>query len=351
MRHIHGHGDRTPADLLADAARWCRDHDIGFDVYGTGAVIEALERRVADLLGFEAGRFMPSGVMAQTIAMRVWAERARRPHFGMHPTSHLELHEERAYSHVHGLHATLVGPADAPMQARHLAAVREPLAALLVELPIREAGGQLPTWDELEALKAAAAARGIPLHLDGARLWECGPGYGREYAAICKGFRSAYVSFYKGVGALSGAMLLGDADFVAEAAIWQRRLGGTLWSQIPSVATASLYLDDALASMPAIFAHARALAAAIADVPGVRVLPDPPHTCMFHVVAERSVEDAVAGRQAVEDALGIRAFAGPRPGPLPGTFRTEIYVGRAGLEVTPDEAREAWQRVMAAGRG
>jgi len=112
MRSIHGHLPRTPADLLEAAARWCRDNDVDFDLYGTGAVLEAFERKVADLLGFEAARFMPSGVMAQNIALRVWADRAGRSQVGMHPTSHLELHEERAYARLHGLDVTLANSPD-----------------------------------------------------------------------------------------------------------------------------------------------------------------------------------------------------------------------------------------------
>jgi len=346
MRHVHGHGPRTPADLLQQAAAWCRDHDIGFDVYGTGEVIEAFEAKVAGLLGYEAGRFMPSGVMAQTVALKVWARRAGHDHVGMHPTSHLERHEERSYSHLYGLRATLVGPADRPMLAEHLDAVREPLAALLVELPIRESGGQLPSWEELEALKAAAAHRGVPLHLDGARLWSCAPAYVKSHDQICAGFASTYVSFYKSVGGLSGAMLLGDRSFIDEAAVWQRRAGGTLWSQIASVATAAARLDEAVARMPTWVSHAKALAAAIHEVPGVTVWPHPPHTNLFHVIAEGDVAAAVEGRQRVESALGIRLFGGPRPGPLPGTFRTEVSVFEPALQVSANDVREGWELLM-----
>ena len=341
MRTLHGPPNRSPADLLAATAQWCREHDVRFDVYGTGPVIEDFERRVATLLGFEAARFMPSGVMAQNIALRVHADRAGLPHVGMHPTSHLELHEERAYAHLHDLHVTLVGPTDRPLLARHLDAVPEPLAALLVELPIREAGGQLPPWDELEALKARTAERSIALHLDGARLWQCPPFYDRDLKTICAGFTSAYVSFYKDVGALSGAMLLGDTDFIRRAAVWQRRQGGTLWSQIASVASAAMRLDAALARMPAFREHARAIATALRALPGVRILPDPPHTNLFHVIVERTVEDAVAGRARAEAETGIRPYSGIRPGPLPGTFRVEICILDTGI--APAEAAEAWR--------
>lgn len=346
MRHVHGHGPRTPADLLQEAADWCRDHHVDFDVYGTGTVIEAFEARVAALLGFEAGRFLPSGVMAQTIAMKVHARRQGVDHIGLPATSHLELHEERSYGHLYGLQATLVGPAHRPVLAGDLAAVKEPLAALLVELPLREIGGQLPSWAELEALKAEAASRGVPLHLDGARLWSCGPAYGQPLDAIGRGFASAYVSFYKSVGGLSGAMLLGDRAFLDEAALWQRRAGGTLWSQIPSIASAAARLDRALERMPAWVAHARALAEAIEGVDGVRLLA-PCRTNLFHVVAEVPPDDAVAGRVRVEEAMGIRLFGGARPGPLPGTFRTEISVFEAGLAVAPEEAAEGWRRLIA----
>ena len=345
MKHLHGHGPRTPADLLQEAADWCRTHDVGFDLYGTGKVLDDFQQRVADRLGFPAGRFMVSGVMAQNIALKVWAERAGRDHVGMHPTSHLERHEERAYARLYGLDVTLVGHADVPMRADHLQRVVEPLAALLVELPIRESGGQLPSWDELEALKAEAAARDVALHLDGARLWSCGPAYARSYEAICRGFDSAYVSFYKGVGALSGAMLLGDADFLAEAAVWQRRAGGTLWSQVPMVASAAARFDQALERMPAWAAQAKVLAGVLAEVPGLRVWPDPPHTNLFHLFGEGEARDVVAAREAVKAELGIQPLSSPRPGPMPGTWRCEVTIAEAAMAITPDELRAAWARM------
>jgi len=345
MRHLHGHGPRTPAELLEEAAAWCRSNDVAFDVYGTGPLLEDFETRVAALLGYEAARFMPSGVMAQTIALRVHADRAGRPHVGFHPTSHLELHEERAYGHVHGLHGRRVGPAERPMLARDLEAVVEPLACVVTELPAREIGGQLPSWEELEALKATAAARGVPLHLDGARLWACATAYDRPLSDITAGFASCYVSFYKDVGALSGAMLLGSREVIAQAATWQRRLGGTLWSQAPSVASAAARLDHALEAIPAYVRYARELSDRLAGLDGVTLLAPPP-TNLFHVVVSGTPQQAVEARAHVEATLGIRAFGGPRPGPLPGTWRTELSIGASGVEIPVDEAVAAWSELL-----
>jgi len=346
VKYLHGHGPRSPAELLLEAAHWCRDHDVGFDQYGTGEVLERLQQAVAERLGFPAGRFFVSGTMAQNVALKVYAERAGRPHVGMHPTSHLELHEERAYARLWGLDATLVGPAEVPLRADHLQRVVEPLAALLVELPIREAGGQLPSWEELEALKGAAASRQLPLHLDGARLWGCGPAYGRSYAEICAGFSSVYVSFYKAVGGLSGAMLLGDEAFLAEAAVWQRRAGGTLWSQIPMVASAAARWEQAIERSGDWVAHARTLAAVLADVPGLRVHPDPPHTNLFHLHGEWSAMAVVHAREKVSEELGIRPVGSPRPGALPGTFRCEVMVAEAAMQISPQELARAWERMV-----
>ena len=88
--------------------------------------------------------------------------------------------------------------------------------------------------------------------MDGARLWEARECFApRSLADLCAPFDSVYVSFYKGIGALAGAMLLGPEDFIAEARIWRRRQGGTLVQLHPFVASAAMRLDMQLAKMPA----------------------------------------------------------------------------------------------------
>ena len=74
QRWLSGHGVASPADTLEQAATWLREHHAEADVYGTGALVEDFERQIADLLGMQAARFMPSGTMAQPIALRVWCD-------------------------------------------------------------------------------------------------------------------------------------------------------------------------------------------------------------------------------------------------------------------------------------
>lgn len=344
-RRLQGHGEVRPAELLARVASWCKEHDVAFDSYGTGPLLESFQAKVAGLLGFPAGRFVPTGKIAQNVAVKVWSERAGVHHFGMHPTSHLELHESRAYSHLFQLRATLVGPANRPLLAEHLAQVAEPLSCLLTELPIREAGGQLPTWEQLEDLKRAARERNVRLHLDGARLWETAAYYRRSYAEICRGFDSVYVSFYKGIGALSGAMLLGPADFVAESAVWQRRCGGELFELTANVASAAMQFDERLARMPAYYERAVALAGLLHELPRVRSLPREPHTNLMHVFLERSVEDGLRARDVVAQETGLWLFDRLREADVPESSRFEWYVGEAACGAELEELRGAWARL------
>jgi len=325
---VGGHRESAPGEELAKVGEWCREHGWHADRYGDGALIGAFEAKVAALLGKDAAVFMPSGTMAQQIALRIAAERTGNPLFAMHPTSHLELHEFRAYARLQRLEAVLLGPHDRPMLAGDLEAYPERLAALLVELPAREIGGQLPTWDELRELSELARARGVHLHMDGARLWEAREAYvPRSLADICALFDSVYVSFYKGIGALSGAMLAGRSELVREARVWRKRLGGTLWQLHPYVASAAMRFDAQLAKMPAYRARALALADHLARIPGVRVLPFPPQVNLFHVYwpASAAALTVARDRLAEDDSAWIAGRFSAAP--LPGWSYQELYVG------------------------
>jgi threonine aldolase len=324
---IPGFKPVMPDEEFRRMAAWCEANGTRHDVYGEGPLIADFERRIAELTGKAAAAFMPSGVMAQLAAIRIWTERAGLPRFGLHPTSHLILHEREAYQAVFGLHGALVGDRLRPLTAADLAAERQSLACLLVELPIREAGGQLPSWDELEALKALARERNIPLHMDGARLWECRPFYGRPYAEIAEGFASVYVSVYKALGGLSGALLAGDADFVDEARLGRRRLGGTLFHQSPMIVSAAMRLDERLALMDACHERAVSLAEALAEVPGLRVNPPRPHTDMMHLYFDVPAAELLDRRDRIAADDGIWIIGGARPAEIPGWSVCELSVG------------------------
>ncbi len=244
--------------------------ELSLDVYGDGGTVGILEEEVRTLLDKPAAAFMPSGTMIQQIALRIHADRRNRRVVAFHPTCHLELHEDKAYQRMHGLVGIPVGDRHNLITLADLEGIQEPLAALLIELPQREIGGQLPAWKDLVAQIDWAHKQGAAVHMDGARLWECGPFYGRPPSEIAALFDTVYVSFYKGLGGVAGGMLLGEEDVIAEAREWRHRHGGTLFGLWPYAAAALAGLRLRLPRMDAYVAHARAVAAALSAIDGVR---------------------------------------------------------------------------------
>ena len=336
--------ERDPrATLLSLAERAPSNEEV--DLYGERALAERLEARVAGLLGKEAAVWMPSGTMAQQIALRIHCERRANRRIAFHPLCHLNADEERGYAHLHGLHADLLGSRGRLPTPGDLDAVREPLGAVLLELPARGLGGQLPPWDELTAFCARAREREIALHLDGARLWQCGPFYGRALEEVSALFDTVYVSFYKDLGAPAGAALAGPKDVVDEARVWQVRHGGRLFAAYPFLIAAELGLDDVLPRMPDFVSRAKELAVALDDFDGIAILPNPPQTAMFHVLVSRDLEPL--NEAALDIAERTRTYiAHFFATEVPGVQITELTVDAGSFEVSPTEVRELYGELM-----
>src|SRR5215469_13743500 len=174
---LAGHGPVTATGLLAGIPA-----DTVIDRYGSGGVVAELEMEVGGLLGKPAAVFLPSGTMAQQSVLRVHADRVGGRTIGFHPACHVDRHEGQAYQRLHGLTGRPAGDPDRLMTIDDLTTISEPPAALLIELPQRDLGGQQPDWDDLLAQAEWSRARGAAVHLDGARLWESAAGYGRPPA-------------------------------------------------------------------------------------------------------------------------------------------------------------------------
>jgi threonine aldolase len=343
-RFLSGNGLRLPADLLAELP-----DEVAPDRYGEGGVVAELEAEVATLLGKPAAAFLPSGTMAQQITLRVHAD--RRAGQGsrvvmFHPTCHLDLFEGKGYERLHGLVGRPVGNARRLLALDDLRGVAERPAALLLELPQREIGGQLPPWDDLMAQIEWARERGAAVHMDGARLWSCGPFYQRTLAQIAEPFDTVYVSFYKQLGGITGCCLAGPEDVLAEVREWRRRHGGTLYALWPYAASALAALRRRLPSMPRYVEHGRSIAAVLADVRGVEVVPDPPQAGMMHLLLHTPADRlrAAALRLARED--GIWTWGRGQPTASARLQEVELEVGDATLQVDPGEVRAVLERLL-----
>jgi threonine aldolase len=340
-----GHRPRPPADVFRALADACDELGIDrWDQYGEHGPVEQVEAETAALLGAEAAAYFPSGVMAQQSALRVWCDRAGSRRIALPDVSHLLLHELDGPRLLHGFEVDLLTTGPVVATAEHLASLPGRLAAVLVELPLREPGCLLPAWDELAALSVACRQRGVALHLDGARIWEAAASFERPVAEVVALADSVYVSFYKGLGGLAGCALAGPADFVDEARRWRRRLGGTLYRMTPETVAALVGLREELPLMGRCLAWARAFAAALP--PEVRPHPEVPHTNTFLLYAAGDADATNERLIAFVDEHRLVPCGYWTAAEEPGRMRSEMAVGGAALELDPSRVAAQVARLV-----
>jgi threonine aldolase len=340
------HRRPTSAALVLQTAAASLPADARPDRYGEGGFVETFERHLARLLGKPAAALLPSGTMAQQIALRIHCERRGRDTVAFHPTCHLQLHEHSAHAHLHGLKAELLGYPDRLITLDDLEALRVPIGALLIELPQRAIGGQLPEWEDLLAQIQWARDRSIAVHLDGARIWESAPYYGRSHSDIAALFDTVYVSLYKALGGLAGSILAGPGELIAEARVWRHRHGGTLWNLFPLAASAQRGLDELLPQMPRFLEHARALAGALRQIPGLSIVPDPPQTPLFHIHVPGDVETIRERAIHIAEERRVWLFDTLAPTVVRDVSKVELSIGEPALEISPEEATELFQMLV-----
>lgn len=278
---LSGHGPRS-IQVLKEALEHI-DGNLDSDMYGKGKVIEDFQEKMAGVLGKESAVFFPSGTMAQQIALRIWCDQKGLKRVAYHPLCHLEIHEEDGLKELHHIEPILLADSNRLITLDDVCNMNEDIACLLLELPQREIGGQLPEYSELEAISTYCHEQGIKLHLDGARLFEILPYYQKSAAEICALFDSVYISFYKGIGGITGAVLAGDVDFTKESKVWKRRHGGDLISLYPYIISSDYYFEQRVDKMGQYYEDAKELAAIVNECHGVNSKPAKPVSNMFHI--------------------------------------------------------------------
>ncbi|MDQ3323006.1 MAG: aminotransferase class I/II-fold pyridoxal phosphate-dependent enzyme [Acidobacteriota bacterium] len=345
-KFVPGHLPQKAGEEFALIADYCRENDFAADVYGNGDLINSFEKKVAGLLGFEAACFMPSGTTAQQIALKIYAGKSENQSFAIHPTSHLELHEQHAYAHLCNLKSIIIGDKNRQLNAQDITNLNESVSTVIIELPAREIGGQLPNWEELEAIKKTTKKRGVFLHIDGARLWETKSFYQKSYEEICRNFDSVYVSFYKGVGALTGAMLLGNVEFIDQSRVWLRRFGGNLFQLHPYVASTAMRFDDALVQMPEYMRRTEEVYEALKNIEGIAFCPNPPQVNMFHLYFNSSADKMSAARDEIAWTDKIWTANRFQTTALENLCYTEIYVGEGLLQIKDGELTNVFTKLI-----
>ena len=284
--------------------------DVGDDVFGEDPTVRILQERVADLLGHQAALFTPTGSMANLLAVRSLVGP------GQEVLCESSAHIARAEL---GAHAAYTGVTmrtwTHPRGGVDLSALRQlfapdlspffvATAAVSVENTHNFAGGTVAPIEDLRALRAWADEVGTRLHLDGARLWNAHVATGvplREYAALAD---VVAVCLSKGLGAPVGSLVVGDADAIAEARVWRKRMGGGM-RQVGILAAAGLHaLDHQLDRLAEDHDHARLLAEAVGIDPAsvdtnIVVLERPDAPAYVDAAADEGVRVAMVGATTV----------------------------------------------------
>jgi len=303
------------------------DNDLMPDTYGTGEVIGNFEKLLCTEFGKSAAVFFPSGTMAQQVALRIHCDRKALKRVAYHPLCHLEIHEQDGIKELHHIETILLGDSERLFTLEDLKQMGD-VSVVLFELPQREIGGQLPTWDELVEMVNYCKARGIITHLDGARIYECLPYYQKSAKEVGQLFDSVYVSFYKTFGAVTGAMLIGDEAMMAEAKIWKRRHGGDLYQLFPYIVTASDAFLRYKEKMSMYYEQAKMYAAMLSVIPGLHIIPKIPVTNMFHIHFNSTPEVIMDQLGQVIETEGVALFGGIGQ-KADGFAKTEMNIGEA----------------------
>jgi threonine aldolase len=250
------------------------DAEVGDDVYGEDPTINRLEQRTAGLMEREAALLVPSGTMANQIAVNLLSKRGREV-IG-EARCHIFNYEFGAMAAVSGALPRPVETADGiphPDQLR--AAYRAPggytnsSCMVVLENTHNLAGGRVVPPARMDELVAAARELALPVHLDGARIHNAAAATGVSAARLARGCDTVMFCLSKGLGAPVGSLLVGDRHLIAEARGIRKMLGGGMRQAGVLAAAGLVALDEVLPRLADDHATARRLAGLLAEIPGV----------------------------------------------------------------------------------
>lgn len=282
------------------------DAEVADDLLDGDPTTAALQRRVAELLGKEAALFFPSGTQANEVALHLLAPRGSE--VIVEASAHLFHYEKAAAAALSGLQLRPVATPDGLLTAELLAAAMRsgsrylPRTGLLsIENTHNAAGGSVMPVAVVDAVCEAADAHRLPVHLDGARLWNAAVALGVAPARLARGATTVMVSFTKALGCPVGSCLAGPAALIEEAWHARRRFGGAM-RQSGFLAAAGLWaLDHNLERIAEDHANARCFAEALSGHPALAVIAPQSNIVMLDLT-----------RHGADQAIGLLERAGVR---------------------------------------
>lgn len=297
----------SPAEYAALLAEIAAGRGIAIDDYSRGGVVAELEARMAAWLGKEAAVFLPTGTLANHLAVRLLARRGRR--VLVQHESHLYNDEGDCAQTLSGLTLVPLAPGRATITLGEIEAATEgapemrvavPVGAIALETPVRRCAGAAFDPAELRAITAFARARGIGLHLDGARLLIEAAYTGIAPEATAALFDTVYVSLWKYLNAANGAILAGPRALLDGLYHQRRMFGGSLPRAWPDAAVALHFLDGFGQRFAAAVAAAEVLFAALAGSAAVVRRPGATNVTLLRIAgAEAAALPERLARQGI----------------------------------------------------
>ncbi|HEX5825631.1 MAG TPA: GntG family PLP-dependent aldolase [Candidatus Limnocylindrales bacterium] len=316
--------------------------EVGDDQFGEDPTTNRLQERVAAMLGHEAALWLPTGTMANQVAIRTLTRPGDEVLLARQ--GHALWHETGSAAANSGVQLTEIG-ASGRFSADDFLAARKPRGHMLyppttlvsVENTHNRAGGVVVDVATGTAIAEVARANDVASFLDGARLWNAAVALGVDVAALARPFDVVSVAFSKGLGAPGGSMLAGSTAFIA-AAVRYRRMAGGAMRQVGILAAAADYaLDHHLGRLAEDHANARLLADRLAASPAVVLDPSAIQTNIVVFSLAPDAPDAAAVIAAARQAGVLVVAFGPR------TIRAVTH-----LDVTRDQVADAAERLVAA---
>jgi threonine aldolase len=307
--------------------------DVGDDVLGDDPTVKRLEERIARLLGKEAALFFPSGVMANQTAVLALSRPGTE--VLIEATGHILDWEEAAAAAWSGVQLRGVPTPDGLLTAELMRSAIRPASPYIPETSLiclenthNSAGGRVLPLDSLREIRAVAEERGIPVHLDGARLWNASAATGVAVSVYAAHADTVMVTLSKVLGCPVGSLLAGSADVLQRAWRIRRRLGGGM-RQSGILAAAGLYaLDHHLDRLPEDHARARAFADGVRGIDGVRVIEPETNIVMLELGAGRPDEMAVVTSARAQGVL-LSPFGARRVRAITHMDVDDAGIGRA----------------------
>jgi threonine aldolase len=253
--------------------------EVGDDVYGEDPTVNRLERRAAELMDREAAVFVPSGTMGNQIAVHIHS----RPGTEVigEAGCHIFNFEMGAMSLLSGAFPRPVETAEGVLEPLQIEAAiqpaagyRTPTSMVALENSHNLAGGRITPIERMRELIDVARSHDLPVHLDGARIFNSAAALGVPAAEIASGCETVMFCLSKGLGAPLGSLLCGDSDTIAEARRLRKTFGGGM-RQVGIVAAAGLVaFDEIVPILGEDNRRAHELGVRLAGIPGIDLDPD-----------------------------------------------------------------------------